>query len=76
MTTLTVKIDNQTSVKAVKAFLESMGLSYSIDTNVSAYARWEDETLVKELDSRSENLKNGKDKGASFTEIKQNLIRR
>ncbi|EOR92781.1 hypothetical protein ADIARSV_4063 [Arcticibacter svalbardensis MN12-7] len=53
MTTLIVNIDNQTSVKAVKAFLESMGLSYSVDTNVSTHAWWEDESLVQELERRS-----------------------
>ncbi|WP_069661158.1 hypothetical protein [Arcticibacter eurypsychrophilus] len=75
MTTLIVNIDNQTSVKAVKAFLESMGLSYSVDTNVSTHAWWEDESLVQELERRSEDLKSGKDKGVSFEEIKQNLNR-
>lgn len=76
MTKLTVNIDDQTSVKAVEAFLESMGLSYSIDENVSTPAWWEDNTLIQELDRRSGDLESGKDKGVSFSEIKKNLGRR
>ena len=76
MTTLTVNIDDQTSVKAVEAFLESMGLIYSIDADASTPTWWEDKALVEKLDIRSEELKNGKDKGSSFAEIKEKISRR
>ena len=32
MTTLTVNIDNKKSEKAIKAVLDALGLSYSVDT--------------------------------------------
>lgn len=76
MTKLTVTIDDQNSVKAVKAFLESMGLSYSVDENVSTPAWWEDNALVQELGRRSADLKSGKDKGVTFSDVKKNLVRR
>ena len=76
MIKLTVNIDDQASVKAVKAFLESMGLSYTIDDHLSTPAWWEDNALIQELDSRSADLKSGKDKGATFSEIKKNVVRR
>jgi len=33
MTTLTVNIDNKKSEKAVKAVLDALGLSYSVESN-------------------------------------------
>lgn len=71
MTTLTVNIDDKRSEKAVRAYLDSLGLNYSIDTP----DWWQDKSLVKELDKRSSDLKSGKDKGLSFSEIKNNIIK-
>lgn len=71
MTRLTVNIDNQIYEKAVRAFLEELGLNYSIDTPT---VWWEDEELIKLLDKTSEDLKSGKDKGISFEDLKKKLI--
>lgn len=70
MTMLTVNINDKKSEKSVKDFLDSLGLNYTVDANLDL---WQDENLVKELDKRSDDLKNGQDKGVSFSEIKNNL---
>lgn len=77
MATLTVNIVDQSTEQQVKAFLDKLGLDYSINTEVpSCYNWWEDELLVKELDKRSEDLKSGEDQGMSFEDIKRNLLNR
>lgn len=74
MTTLTVNIDDQGAERKVRALLDKLGLSYSINADNTTCNWWEDELLVQELDKRSEDLKSGKDKGVSFAEIKQRLL--
>lgn len=73
MTTLTVNIDDQGAERKVRAFLDKLGLNYSINAGGAAYNWWDDELLVKELDQRSQDLKSGRDKGVSFAEVKQRL---
>ncbi len=75
MTTLTVNIKDWSSEQAVKAFLDKMGLEYSIGST-SEYNWWEDSTVIADLDKRSGDLKSGKDKGYSFADIKQELLSR
>ncbi|SEM27462.1 hypothetical protein SAMN05216436_10369 [bacterium A37T11] len=75
MTTLTVNIKDRSSEQAAKAFLDKMGLEYSIG-NTSEYNWWEDSTVIADLDKRSDDLKSGKDKGYSFADIKQELLNR
>ncbi|MCL4638291.1 MAG: hypothetical protein QHC79_04145 [Pseudosphingobacterium sp.] len=75
MTTLTVNIDDQGAERKVRALLDKLGLNYSINTDNTTYSWWEDELLVKELDKRSKDLKSGKDKGVSFAEVKQRLLK-
>lgn len=72
MTMLIVNINDKKSEKAVKAFLDGLGLNYTVDANLDW---WQDENLVKELDKRSNDLKSGKDRGVSFSEIKNNLLK-
>lgn len=72
MTMLTVNINDKKSEKSVKDFLDSLGLNYTVDANLDL---WQDENLVKELDKRFDDLKSGKDKGVSFSEIKNNLLK-
>ena len=74
MATLTVNIDDQGAERKVKALLDKLGLSYSINAKDAMYNWWEDELLVKELDQRSQELKSGRDKGVSFAEVKQRLL--
>lgn len=69
MTRLTVHIANQNLEKKVKDFLDNLGLEYQSDSSVW----WKDETLLKELDQRSDNLKSGKDVGFSFDELKEKI---
>ncbi|WP_257666087.1 hypothetical protein [Parapedobacter tibetensis] len=74
MATLTVNIDDQGAERKVKALLDKLGLSYSINPEGSAYNWWEDELLVQELDKRSQDLKSGQDKGVFFAEVKGRLL--
>lgn len=74
MTILTVNIDDQGAEQKVRALLDKLGLNYSINADNTSYNWWEDELLVQELDKRSEDLKSGRDKGVSFTEVKQRLL--
>lgn len=76
MTTLTINIEDQSAEKSVKAFLDKLGLKYSIDSQTASYSWWEDDALIKELGERSQGLKSGHDKGFSFSEIKQGLLKR
>lgn len=74
MATLAVNIDDQGAERKIRALLDKLGLSYSINTEDTMYNWWEDELLVKELDQRSQDLKSGRDKGLSFSEVKQRLL--
>jgi len=74
MATLTVNIDDQGAERKVRALLDKLGLSYSINTDNTTYNWWEDEALILELDKRSQDLRSGKDKGVSFAEIKHRLL--
>lgn len=74
MKTLTINIDDQSAEKTVKAFLDKLGLAYSIDHKSSAADWWEDQSLINELKQRSDDLKSGLDKGASFLDIKKDLL--
>ncbi|MGY4384895.1 hypothetical protein ACVWYN_001929 [Pedobacter sp. UYP24] len=76
MSTLTINIEDQSAEKSVLAFLDKMGLKYSIDNQSSSYIWWEDKKLIDELNNRSNDLKTGKDKGISFSDLKQNLLNR
>lgn len=76
MSTLTVNIDDQSAEKSVKAFLDKLGLAYSVDHQSSSQVWWEDEMLINEIKKRSEELKSGIDKGSSFESIKQELLNR
>lgn len=71
MTTLTVNLDDKKSEKAVKDFLDSLGLIYSINSA----DWWQNKDLVNELDKRSRDLKSGKDEGVSYSQIKNNLLK-
>ncbi|MCD0487667.1 hypothetical protein LPB86_05470 [Pedobacter sp. MC2016-14] len=76
MTTLTINIEDQSAEKSVKAFLDKLGLKYSIDKQSSSNPWWEDQAIIEKLDDRSNALKSGTDKGFSFSEIKQDLLGR
>lgn len=76
MKTLTINIEDQSTEKSVKAFLDKLGLKYIVNAKATSYEWWKDEELVDELNSRSQNLKSGEDKGYSLSEIKKNLSRR
>ena len=71
MTQLTVHIKNEKQENKVKDFLDSIGLDYSETKNW-----WEDDTLVKEVEKRSQDLKYGKDKGLTFEEIKNQITKK
>lgn len=71
MTQLTVHIKNEKQEKKVKDFLDNIGLDYSETKNW-----WEDDTLVKEVEKRSQDLKYGKDKGLTFEEIKNQITKK
>lgn len=60
MTTLTINIDNKKSEKAVKAFLDALGLSYNVDATIDKAQR----PLNKAEQRVYKNLKN------SFEQIK------
>ena len=55
MTTLTVNIDNKKSEKAVKAVLDALGLSYSVDT-ISAKIRPLNKAEQRVLDNLKQSL--------------------
>lgn len=74
MTTLTVNINDQGAERKVRALLDKLGLNYSINADNTMYNWWEDELLIQELNKRSEDLKSDKDKGVSFSEVKQRLL--
>ncbi|TKB97350.1 hypothetical protein [Pedobacter cryotolerans] len=74
MATITVNIDDQSAEKTVKAFLDKLGLDYFVDQKSSSSNWWENQTLINELEKRSEDLKSGIDKGSSFADIKNELI--
>ena len=76
MKTLTINIEDQSTEKSVKAFLDKLGLKYIVNAKATSYEWWKDEELVDELNSRSQNLKSAEDKGYSLSEIKKNLSRR
>lgn len=76
MTTLTINIEDQSAEKSVKAFLDKLGLKYSINTEAQPYSWWEDQTIIQELNKRSNGIKTGKDKGFSFSDIKHDLLKR
>lgn len=74
MKTLTINIEDQSAEETVKAFLDKLGLAYSIDNNSLSANWWEDQSLTNELKKRSDDLKSGNDKGASFLDIKKDLL--
>lgn len=76
MGVLTVNIEDQSTEKSVRAFLDKLDLKYSIDNQEAVYKWWEDEALADELGRRSDDLKSGRDKGISFAEFKNNLLKR
>lgn len=76
MTTLTVNIDDHGAEQKVRALLDKLGLNYSINSDNTSYNWWEDESIVQELDKRSQDLKSGKDKGISFAEARQRIMSR
>ena len=55
MTTLTVNIDNKKSEKAVKAVLDALGLSYSVDT-ISANTRHLNKAEQRVFDNLKQSL--------------------
>jgi hypothetical protein len=54
-------------VKAIYTIIES-------DLN-EIYEWWDDKDLIAELDSRSDDLKTGKDKGYQWEEAKQEILK-
>lgn len=61
-----IRVADDKKVKAIYTIIES-------DVN-EVYEWWNDKDLIAELDSRSANLKNGKDVGYSWDEVKNELI--
>ena len=61
-----IRVADDKKVKAIYTIIES-------DVN-EVYEWWNDKDLVSELDSRSANLKNGKDVGYSWDEVKNELL--
>jgi hypothetical protein len=61
-----IRVADDKKVKAIYTIIES-------DVN-EVYEWWNDKDLVAELDSRSANLKNGKDVGYSWDEVKSELL--
>ena len=61
-----IRVADDKKIKAIYTIIES-------DVNES-YEWRNDKTLVAELDSRSSDLKSGKDKGLSWDEVKKELL--
>ncbi len=74
MAKLTVNIEDKAAERKVRELLDQLRLNYSIDIENVTDEWWEDEQLVLELDRRSEELKTGRDKGTSFSDVKQRLL--
>lgn len=72
MSTITININDISAENSVKSFLDKMGLKYNIETPTHW---WEDKDLIEELDKRSAELKSGADKGFSFAQIKDSLLK-
>jgi len=53
-----------------------MGVTYSIDLTEKNYSWWKDKQLVDGLENRLTALKNGSDKGLSFSDIKAGLLKK
>ena len=62
-----IKVADDKKVKAIYTIIES-------EINEMNYW-WNDEHFIAELDKRSSDLKNGKDKGVAWEELKKELIR-
>lgn len=62
-----IRAADDKKVKAIYTILEN-------DVN-EFYEWWNDKDLVAELDSRSSDLKSGKDKGLSWDEVKKELFK-
>jgi len=76
MKTLTINIEDTKSEKALLEYLDNMGVAYSIDLTEKNYSWWKDQQLVDSLENRSTALKNGSDKGLSFSDIKASLLKK
>lgn len=76
MKTLTINIEDTKSEKALLEYLDNMGVAYSIDLTEKNYSWWKDRQLVDSLENRSTALKNGSDKGLSFSDIKASLLKK
>lgn len=76
MRTLIINVDDVKSEKALLDYLDSIGLDYSIDLNDKTFAWWEDQQTLTTINNRSNNLKNGTDKGLSFSDIKEHILRK
>ncbi|MDP2112917.1 MAG: hypothetical protein Q8K69_02540 [Bacteroidota bacterium] len=62
-----IKVADDKKVKAIYTIIES-------EINEMSYW-WNNEHFIAELDKRSFDLKNGKDKGVAWEELKKELIR-
>jgi len=61
-----IKVADDKKVNAIYTIIES-------DLN-EMHVWWNDEDLIAELDRRSQNLKNGNDKGKSWEDVKKELL--
>jgi len=61
-----IRVADDKKVKAIYTMIES-------DVN-ELYEWWNDKDLIAELDSRSADLKSGKDVGYSWDEVKKELV--
>jgi hypothetical protein len=62
-----IKIADEKKVKAIYTIIEN-------DIN-EMNQWWNDEQLIAELDNQSSHLKSGKDKGITWTQLKEDLVR-
>ncbi|UKT62620.1 hypothetical protein [Pedobacter mucosus] len=74
MKTLTINIEDVKSEKAILDYLDQLGVNYSVDLTEKTYSWWEDQNLLNTVNTRSSNLKNGLDKGISFSDIKNSIL--
>jgi hypothetical protein len=61
-----IKVADDKKVNAIYTIIES-------DIN-EMHEWWNDEDLIAELDRRSQNLKNGNDKGKLWEDVKKGLL--
>jgi len=61
-----IRVADDKKVKAIYTIMEN-------DVN-QLYEWWNDKELIAELDSRSSDLKSGKDKGSSWEDVKKELL--